>query len=38
MRTLERLYVDAVKDNRVIDAEFYRQSIKQYYPNWEYRP
>ncbi len=35
--SMEKLYVDAVKDNRVIDADFYRKSIKSMYPDWEFK-
>lgn len=35
---LERLYVSAVKANRVTDAEYYRSTLKSLYPDWEYRP
>jgi len=38
IKSLTRLYVQAVRDGRVVDAEFYRRSIKHYCPNWEYRP
>lgn len=38
LKSLTRLYRDARNDGRVLDAEFYRTSIKHYYPNWEYRP
>ena len=35
---LERMFVDAIRDGRVIDAEFYKKTIKELYPDWEYRP
>lgn len=38
VRTLESLYVLALKDDRVIDAEYYRESLKSLYPDWEFRP
>jgi len=38
IKSLTRLYVQAVRDGRVVDAQFFRQSIKHYYPNWEYKP
>jgi len=34
---LERLYVEAVKENRTVDAAYYRQSLKSMYPDWEYK-
>ena len=35
---LERMFTTALRDGRVIDAEFYRKTIKTLYPDWEYRP
>lgn len=35
---LEKLYADAVRSDRVVDAEFYRSTIKSMYPDWKYRP
>lgn len=35
---LERLYVEAVKEDRVVDADFYRREIKIMYPDWKYTP
>ena len=34
---LERLYVNALKEDRVIDAEFYRKNLKSLYPDWEFK-
>ena len=34
-RPLEKLYVAALKEGRVIDAEFYKKSLKSLYPDWE---
>jgi hypothetical protein len=34
---LEGLYVQAIKEDRVIDAEFYKQNLKSFYPDWEYK-
>lgn len=33
---LERLYVKALSEDRVVDADFYRQQIKAMYPDWKY--
>ena len=35
---IEKLYVAAVKDGRIVDAEYYRQVLKSMYPDWEYKP
>ena len=37
VKPMERLYLRALKEGRTVDAEFYRKSIKSYYPTWEYR-
>lgn len=34
---LEPLFVQAIKEDRVTDAEFYRKSIKSLYPDWEFK-
>ncbi len=34
---LERLYVAALKEDRVTDAQFYRKTLKSLYPDWEYK-
>ena len=34
--SLERLYVEALKDDRTIDANFYKQSILSMYPDWKF--
>ena len=34
---LEKMYVDALKENRVIDARYYRQNLKSLYPDWEFK-
>lgn len=34
--SMEKLYVDALKENRVIDADFYRKSILSMYPDWKF--
>ena len=36
--TLERLYLRAVREDRVVDAEYYLKGIRMYYPNWRYSP
>ena len=36
--SLERLYRQALVEDRVVDAEFYRKSLKSLYPDWEFRP
>ena len=33
---MERLYRNALKEDRVVDAEFYRKSLKSLYPDWEF--
>ena len=35
--SLEKLYVEALRENRVIDAEFYRKTLKSLYPDWEFK-
>ncbi len=35
---LEKLYVDAVREDRIVDAEFYRAELKRMYPDWKYSP
>lgn len=34
--TLERLYIEALREDRAVDAQFYRKSIKSFYPDWEF--
>ena len=34
---LEKLYVEALGEDRVVDAEFYRQNLKALYPDWEFK-
>ena len=34
---LEKLYVEALKEDRVVDAEFYKQNLKTLYPDWEFK-
>lgn len=33
---LERLYVAAVRENRVTDADYYRKALLSLYPDWEF--
>lgn len=35
---LERLYLQAVREDRVVDAQYYLKNIKMHYPNWRYKP
>ena len=35
--SMEALYIQALKDDRVIDANFYRNSLKSMYPDWEFK-
>jgi len=32
---LERLYNDAIRDDRIVEAECYRSEIKRLYPDWK---
>ena len=36
--TLERLFEAALREDRVVDAAYYRKAIRMYYPNWTYSP
>lgn len=36
LKSMEKLYVDALKENRVIDADFYKKSILVMYPDWKF--
>ena len=36
IKSLESLYVAALRENRVIDAEYYRKSILTMYPDWHF--
>lgn len=33
---LEKLYVDALKEDRVVDADFYRNQLETMYPGWKF--
>ena len=35
--SLEKLYVAALKDDRTVDAAFYKQSILSMYPDWKFK-
>ena len=35
---LARLYEEAIKSDRVVDANYYLQNIRVFYPGWVYRP
>ena len=37
VRTMERLYVSALREGRVIDADFYRKNILIMYPDWKFK-
>jgi hypothetical protein len=34
---LEKLYIAALKEDRVVDADFYKKSLKSLYPDWEFK-
>ena len=36
VKTMEKLYVSALKDGRVIDADFYKKNILTMYPDWKF--
>jgi len=35
--SMEKLYVSALKDGRVIDADYYKKSILSMYPDWKFK-
>ncbi len=35
---LERLYIDAFKAGRIVTADYYRNTLKSLYPDWEFKP
>ena len=37
VRSMEKLYVAALREGRVIDADFYRKSILVMYPDWKFK-
>ena len=36
LKSMERLYVEALKEGRVIDSDFYKKSILSMYPDWKF--
>ena len=36
-KSLENLYVEALKEGRVIDANFYKASLLTLYPDWKFK-
>lgn len=38
IKCLESMYVAALKEDRIVDADFYRASLKSLYPDWEFKP
>lgn len=36
VKPIEKLYVEAVRENRVIDAAYYRETLKTLYPDWTF--
>ena len=34
---LEKLYVEALKEDRIVDAEYYKENLKSLYPDWEFK-
>ena len=38
VQRFERLYLDAIREDRISDATFYRKELKRMYPDWEYKP
>ena len=37
VKTMEKLYVSALKEGRVIDADFYKKNILIMYPDWKFQ-
>ena len=37
VKTMEKLYVAALKEGRVIDADFYKKNIIIMYPDWKFK-
>ena len=37
VKTMEKLYVSALKEGRVIDADFYKKNILVMYPDWKFK-
>ena len=36
VKSLEGLYIEAIKAGRVIDAQYYKSSLKSLYPDWKF--
>ena len=36
-KSMEKLYVEALKEGRVIDANFYKASLLTLYPDWKFK-
>ena len=36
LKSMEKLYVDALREGRVIDSDFYKKSILSMYPDWKF--
>ena len=34
---IEKLYVEALKEDRIVDAEYYKENLKCLYPDWEFK-
>ena len=34
---IEKLYVEALKEDRIVDAEYYKENLKSLYPDWEFK-
>ena len=37
VKTMEKLYISALKEGRVIDADFYKKNILIMYPDWKFQ-
>ena len=37
VKPIEKLYVEAIREDRVIDAAYYRDTLKSLYPDWEFK-
>jgi hypothetical protein len=38
VQTLEKLWLAAYREDRVVDADFYFKTLRTLYPDWEYQP
>ena len=34
---IESMYIQALREDRVVDAEFYKKNLKSLYPDWEFK-